>query len=147
MWQAVENAALFCNHGGIFYIAIYNDQGTWSRRWLKLKKIYNRLPGFLKLPYAIIVMGIREIPQIFWALVKLQPAHYWRSWTQYSELSMRGMSRWHDIIAWVGGYPFEVAKPEEIFYFFKSRGYSLEKLVTYAGSVACNEYVFRKGTE
>ena len=29
------------------------------------------------------------------------------SWTQYR--SSRGMSRWHDLVDWVGGYPFEVA--------------------------------------
>ena len=147
MWRAIENATLACKPDGVFYIAIYNDQGTWSRRWLKIKKIYNRMPGVLKLPYAVIVMGIREIPYIFWALIKMKPGIYWRSWTQYSDISTRGMSRWHDLIDWVGGYPFEVAKPEQMFYFFKTKGYSLEKLVTYAGGVACNEYVFKNGKE
>ena len=143
MWQAIENATLACKPGGTFYIAIYNDQGTWSRRWLKLKKIYNQLPKLLRLPYAVIVMGIREIPPIFWALIKIQPVEYWQSWSRYSDISTRGMSRWHDLIDWIGGYPFEVAKPEQIFYFFREHGFSLSKLVTYAGSVACNEYVFR----
>ncbi len=147
MWQAIENATLACNQGGLFYIAIYNDQGTWSRRWLKIKKIYNQLPRFLKLPYAVFIMGIREIPQISWCLIKFQPATYLRGWTQYSEISMRGMSRWHDLIDWVGGYPFEVAKPEQIFYFFKEHGYCLEKLLTYAGGIACNEYVFKNRKE
>ena len=27
----------------------------------------------------------------------------------------------HDYIDWVGGYPFEVAKPEEIHNFFKQK--------------------------
>ncbi|MGH8511739.1 MAG: hypothetical protein ACREU9_02645 [Gammaproteobacteria bacterium] len=31
-------------------------------------------------------------------------------------LAEAGMSYWHDLIDWIGGYPFEVAKPEEIFF-------------------------------
>ena len=29
------------------------------------------------------------------------------------------MSAWYDAIDWVGGYPFEVAKPEEVFDFLE----------------------------
>lgn len=35
------------------------------------------------------------------------------------------MSAWHDVVDWVGGYPFEVAKPEEVFAFFKGKGFEL----------------------
>ena len=35
----------------------------------------------------------------------------------------RGMSVWHDLVDWVGGYPFEVAKPEEIFDFYRRKGF------------------------
>ena len=41
---------------------------------------------------------------------------------RYSEYrARRGMSAWHDVVDWLGGYPFEVAKPEEIFDFFHDR--------------------------
>lgn len=43
------------------------------------------------------------------------------------------MSPWWDVVDWVGGYPFEVAKPEEIFDSYRQRGYRLEKLKTCAG--------------
>ena len=56
MWRAIENAAIPVKDRGLLYIAIYNDQGRWSRRWLVIKRVYNRLPDFLKLPYAVIVM-------------------------------------------------------------------------------------------
>lgn len=52
------------------------------------------------------------------------------------------MSAWHDVVDWIGGYPFEVAKPEEIFYFYSSKGFALQKLKTCAGGLGCNEYVF-----
>jgi 2-polyprenyl-6-hydroxyphenyl methylase/3-demethylubiquinone-9 3-methyltransferase len=28
------------------------------------------------------------------------------------------MSAWRDVVDWVGGYPFEVAKPERVFDFY-----------------------------
>ncbi|MBA7580944.1 hypothetical protein ES708_22842 [subsurface metagenome] len=56
----------------------------------------------------------------------------------------RGMSIFYDWIDWIGGYPFETAKPEEIFDFYKERRFILEKLVTCYGTSGINEYVFRK---
>ena len=53
------------------------------------------------------------------------------------------MSPWRDVVDWVGGYPFEVAKPEEIFEMYSAKGFSLEKLKTCAGGLGCNEFVFR----
>jgi 2-polyprenyl-6-hydroxyphenyl methylase/3-demethylubiquinone-9 3-methyltransferase len=54
------------------------------------------------------------------------------------------MSPWYDLIDWVGGYPFETAKPEAVFNFFKQRGFALEKLKTCGGGHGCNEFVFVK---
>ena len=65
-----------------------------------------------------------------------------RSWTQYRRT--RGMSRWHDIVDWVGGYPFEVARPEEIFAFYRDRGFELERLRTCGGGLGCNQFVFAR---
>jgi hypothetical protein len=54
------------------------------------------------------------------------------------------MSPWHDHVDWIGGYPFEVAKPEEVFRFFRDRGFTLINLETAGGTVGCNQFVFRK---
>jgi len=54
------------------------------------------------------------------------------------------MSLLHDWKDWLGGYPFEVAKPEEIFEFCHSRGLLLEKLTTCGGRLGCNEFVFSR---
>ena len=53
------------------------------------------------------------------------------------------MSMAHDWRDWLGGYPFEVAKPEQIFDFLKARGFTLERLKTCGGGLGCNEFVFR----
>tara|TARA_B110000211_G_scaffold234517_1_gene304541 strand:- start:8697 stop:8999 length:303 start_codon:yes stop_codon:yes gene_type:complete len=57
--------------------------------------------------------------------------------------SKRGMSIYHDWIDWLGGYPFEVGKPEMIFNLYKKHGYTLDNLIT-TNRLGCNQFVFRK---
>jgi hypothetical protein len=57
------------------------------------------------------------------------------------------MSRKHDRIDWIGGYPFEVSTPAQIFDFYTSRGYRLCRLVTNGGGSGCNEYIFQRTSE
>ncbi len=54
------------------------------------------------------------------------------------------MSIWHDLVDWVGGYPFEVARPEEVFEFCAARGFALRRLKTVGGRLDNNQFVFEK---
>jgi 2-polyprenyl-6-hydroxyphenyl methylase/3-demethylubiquinone-9 3-methyltransferase len=54
------------------------------------------------------------------------------------------MNRWHDLLDWVGGWPFEVAAPDAIFAYLKARGFSLQFLRTCAGGIGCNQFVFTR---
>jgi 2-polyprenyl-6-hydroxyphenyl methylase/3-demethylubiquinone-9 3-methyltransferase len=55
----------------------------------------------------------------------------------------RGMSLYHDWIDWLGGWPFEVARPEKVRTFFEKAGFELTKEIP-TTSWGCNQYVFRK---
>jgi 2-polyprenyl-6-hydroxyphenyl methylase/3-demethylubiquinone-9 3-methyltransferase len=131
MWQALENVSLPVASGGHLFIAIYNDQGWISDYWKQIKKAYNKnlfLQGviiFIHLPYLLFLRFIVR------AITKRLGAK-------------RGMSLWFDMIDWLGGYPFEVAKPEEIFSFYRDRDFYLKKLITCLGRSGCNEFVFIK---
>ncbi len=48
MWKAIENASQLGQAGGSLFIAIYNDQGFSSQMWTGVKKLYNRLPSYLR---------------------------------------------------------------------------------------------------
>ena len=61
-------------------------------------------------------------------------------WRDYKAAS-RGMSRWYDMIDWLGGYPDEFAKVEDIVQFFEKDGYWLEKLVPNDG-YGCHQLLF-----
>jgi len=145
MWNAIANAASRVHTDGRLIIAIYNDQGHWSRIWLSIKKIYNKLPKLLRTPFVAAVMFPRELRSLAFATLTLHPARYFRSWTQYRRF--RGMSKWHDLVDWVGGLPFEVAKPEEIIFFMRARGFTLVGMTTCAGEIGCNEFVFDRVSE
>lgn len=142
MWKAMEHAALPVAPGGQLVVSIYNDQGRRSARWLKVKRIYNSLPRELRTPYVLSVMGPRELRFAVSAAVRLQPGKYVRSWTDYKQ--GRGMSRWHDLVDWCGGYPFEVARPEQVFGFYHARGFDLRRLETRGAGLGCNEFVFER---
>lgn len=141
MWQALENAQYPVAVNGKLFIAIYNDQGSKSGRWKWIKKTYNDLPRFLKAPFAIAAIAPDEAKAMLRSLVKLKPGEYVSTWTQYDQ--NRGMSRWRDIIDWVGGYPFEVARPDEIFDFYRLRGFALSRMTCTRG-LGCNEFVFTR---
>jgi 2-polyprenyl-3-methyl-5-hydroxy-6-metoxy-1,4-benzoquinol methylase len=142
MWQALENIQRLVAPGGKLFIAIYNDTGSQSDRWRWIKKTYNRLPSPLKPPFTALAMAPHEIKAMARALLTLEPGSYIRSWKGTDR--KRGMSRWRDMVDWVGGYPYEVATPDEIFDFYQARGFHLTKLVCGRVGLGCNEFVFAK---
>lgn len=144
MKQALENVSLLVGDSGKLFIAIYNDQGRKSNLWLLVKKAYNKLPHGLK--WVILIPAFIRLwgPTSLRDLIALKPFYTWRN---YSKLSTRGMSAWRDVVDWVGGLPFEVAKPEDIFNFYRDQGFTLEKMITCAGGHGCNEYVFEKSNQ
>ena len=142
MWQALDGVKDLVAPGGKLFIAIYNDQGSRSRRWLRAKKLYNRLPRLLKTPYALLAIFPTELKLALRSLAAGRGMEYARSWVRPDP--RRGMNRLHDIIDWVGGYPFEVAAPDEIFDFYRARGFSLLKLRCKDAGLGCNEFVFER---
>lgn len=139
LWRALDLILRPLRPGGDLVVAIYNDQGTWSRRWATLKRLYCQ-----SVWYRAVLSGT-VIP--FWVLRGLAADLVWgrnplRRYTQYP--AGRGMSVWHDWVDWLGGYPFEVAKPEQVLAFYRARGLELTHLDTAGGSSGCNEYVLHR---
>ncbi|HEX8287342.1 MAG TPA: class I SAM-dependent methyltransferase [Pyrinomonadaceae bacterium] len=141
MWKGLENASRAVADNGKLFIAIYNDTGSQASRWKWIKKTYCKLPGLLKTPFAVLTIAPDEAKRLINFIAKGKPFDYVRYWTNYR--NARGMNRWHDIVDWVGGYPYEVATPDEIFEFYKAKDFRLTKLKTGVG-LGCNEFVFEK---
>lgn len=131
MYMAFANVIPTVKCGGRLFIAIYNDQGWISKYWSFVKRSYNR-SGISRFALTVIhtpyLFGLRYLVRVLTGRRSLE----------------RGMSLWHDMIDWLGGYPFEVAKPEVVICYFRDRGLTLENLRTCGGRLGCNEYVFRR---
>jgi 2-polyprenyl-6-hydroxyphenyl methylase/3-demethylubiquinone-9 3-methyltransferase len=139
MWKGLENVLISVENGGKLFISIYNDQGLTSKIWRRLKRTYNKLPGpfrFLVLYPAFLRLWV---PTMVKDILCAKPFHTWKNYK-----SNRGMSAWHDLIDWVGGYPFEVAKPEEIICFYQKNGFTLAKSKEVGNKLGCNEFLFEK---
>lgn len=140
MWAALENAAALVADGGLLFIAIYNDQGPASRSWLAVKRSYVASPK----PVRALLVGAVGAYMVTRHGVGRALGLKRGDRKDPDAGRQRGMTFWYDLVDWVGGYPFEVAKPEQIFAFYRQRGFTLEQMFTCAGRHGCNEYVFRK---
>ena len=139
MRQALENASLAVAFGGQLFIAIYNDQGWRSIYWTKIKRLYHRVPRMWRSGLVAMVFLTWWAPRILRDSLTGRPL---LSWKKY--IKKRGMSPWWDAVDWVGGYPFEVAKPEEILHFYRDRGFTMVNLKTCGGKLGNNHFVFEK---
>lgn len=134
MWNAMDQATQRVAPGGQLFIAIYNDEGRMSRFWTAVKRIYcsGMLGRWLMLGVFIPYFVVRHLAKL--VLTGGQASSTSRT---------RGMSVYYDWIDWLGGYPFEVAKVEDLLHFCQSRGFVLENLTT-TNRLGCNELVFRR---
>lgn len=137
MWDALDTIALTVKEGGFLYIGIYNNQGRLSQLWTIIKRIYNHSLGFVRWLMAsgwFVMVVITRMVRGFIAR---------RALSEWFKGSERGMNLWHDAVDWMGGYPFETAKPDELISFFAERGFEVTAKKLKPGS-GCNELVLRK---
>lgn len=138
LWQAMENVVNLVAKNGFLFLAVYNDQGYKSRLWALAKRSYNRhvwtRPALIAFNF-LRAWGLTTVLDFLF----LKPFSTWKNYHRE-----RGMSPWWDVIDWIGGWPYEVAKPEEVFDFYLERGFSLRRLVTTQG-LGCNQFVFARG--
>jgi 2-polyprenyl-6-hydroxyphenyl methylase/3-demethylubiquinone-9 3-methyltransferase len=131
MWHALKNVySIPKEKNGVLYIALYNDQGFISDYWTVVKKLYNSsLIGKL-------AMTILHYPYLVIAPISLRII-------SGRGIGVRGMTFWHDLHDWVGGYPFEVASRSSIHDYF-DEDFTLINSVDVGNRHGCNEFVFRR---
>lgn len=139
MWEALENVVSLVNPGGQLFIAIYNKQPFLSRYWALVKKTYNRSPSpvryALNAGYFVFFASALFVGDVF---RRRNP------FLRYSGVRHRGMHVYHDVVDWIGGWPFEVAFPDEIFRFYSQRDFTLSAMTTCGGKHGCNQFVFKR---
>ena len=136
MWNAIANAAGRLHEHSVFYIALYSADvytNPPASYWLDVKREYNRASilkkRWMDWKYAWNNSIRSDLRSRKNPLVTIR--EYKKS---------RGMSYWHDVRDWLGGYPMEFAGHRETEAFCRERG--LELLHVRAGE-ANTEFVFR----
>lgn len=129
MMGAFRNVRSLVAPRGKLSIAIYNDQGPLSRYWVWEKRLFNQSLLTRYLMIALHLPVFYGVPVVLSALRGKGPG--------------RGMQLWHDYLDWLGGYPFEVARPGEILEIFKDE-FELVYLKTVGSGSGCNEYTFKR---
>jgi 2-polyprenyl-3-methyl-5-hydroxy-6-metoxy-1,4-benzoquinol methylase len=143
LWGALENVVPLVTCKGKLFIAVYNDQGSLSRVWHGVKELYNR-----GTPWRMLLIPAFGSYFIGKALVKDLLISHKNPLARYRQRKQsRGMAYWTDLRDWLGGYPFEVARPEAVLDFFRLRRFELVKLTTAGGGHWNNEFVFSKSAE
>ncbi|MBA5867364.1 MAG: methyltransferase domain-containing protein [Nitrospira sp. CR1.3] len=127
-WKGLARAMAATRPGGTLLVALYNDQGWLSRYWTTVKWLYMHVPiaqPLLIAFYAPYFIGLRWVVRFF----KRQGVHE------------RGMSLWYDMIDWLGGWPFEVAAPQDVLARGAEQGFQAVHVKTVGRRQGCNEFV------
>lgn len=140
MWPAIELAGARVAPHGTLLLALYNDQGFRSRVWRAIKRTYcGSRPG--RWLVGAVFYPLFSLYALWQDLRHLHvPGTHARQYVR-----KRGMSLFHDWRDWLGGYPFEVAKPHEVASRLAANGFELQRQTITRG-LGCNEFVFKKDT-
>lgn len=124
---AIRNAACRVRPGGLFMIAIYNRHWS-SPAWKVIKWIYNHAGD----------PGRKALIWMFTPVIFLAKALA----TRRNPLRMRrGMDFMHNIIDWVGGYPYEYASLREMEGRLAGEGLQVLKTLPAPVPTGCNQFV------
>lgn len=137
MYRAFDNVSLLVKKSGLFYLAIYNrSRSMWigtSEFWLKVKKMYNNSGAIGKK----LIFGCYVVYFFLDSLVALK-----NPFKRIRSFKRRGMNWHHNVIDWLGGYPYEFAAPDEIVNYLSPKRLYCEKMKNAYG-LACVEYLLR----
>jgi 2-polyprenyl-3-methyl-5-hydroxy-6-metoxy-1,4-benzoquinol methylase len=144
LWGALDAAVNAVNAGGRLYIALYNYQDLASSYWKFVKKLYVSKGRMTKKILLLIHGAYFTFRDLFWAtLSSIRSLSISPLKSALISSRERGMRKKNDLIDWVGGYPFEPSRPEEVFNFVGPE-FKLLKIKTCGAGHGCNIFVFEK---
>jgi SAM-dependent methyltransferase len=144
MSVAIKNALKLVDENGKFVLALYNDQGMPSAIWKFIKFLYVRRSKVEKKIIVLLCLLRLWGPTTIKDIVRGKPFDTWKN---YRNKSTRGMDAMHDVIDWVGGYPFEVVSREKLIAEMSGYGFEIEKIRSVGKGHGCNEFVFKRAAK
>jgi len=130
MAQAFDHACSLVADGGYLVCSIYNRHWS-SGPWKAVKYAYNKSPAVLQRLLISVLYPVIFVAK--WLVTGKNPKH-----------KDRGMDFYHDVVDWVGGYPYEYASIQEIKDLVCPKGFECLRVQPARVPTGCNEFVFRK---
>lgn len=130
MYEAITKASDLVGTDGYFVIAIYNKH--WSSPvWRWIKYLYNISPALVQ----------KILARFFYLII------YFAKFIvtgKNPKNEQRGMDFLHNVVDWIGGYPYEYASTKQITKFVNKLGFETLRINPALVPTGCNEFVFRK---
>ncbi|MDR1483336.1 MAG: class I SAM-dependent methyltransferase [Planctomycetaceae bacterium] len=140
MYKAFDKITEMVKNDGVLVIAVYRKT-LFCRFWKWEKYCYRFCPSVIQK----VLRGLYKFVLLSYLTFRgNNPFKYVREYEK-----KRGMSFHHDVQDWLGGYPYESVKADDVKKFFLERGFILEKefvsgqLLGIFGA-GCDEFVFKK---
>jgi 2-polyprenyl-6-hydroxyphenyl methylase/3-demethylubiquinone-9 3-methyltransferase len=134
LWEALDAAASLVRAGGRLWVALYH-RTPQSRRSLRTKRFYNRLPAPGKVVFRSLYAAAKVTKRILVGRTLSLPSDVQPD---------RGMDWGRDIEDWLGGLPYEVSSPGEVLARLSALGFTLERLHDALGEGGNDVYLFRR---
>ena len=137
MWQAMDHTVRLMKTGGLAYIALYDydiQVDPTPEFWLDIKKQYNVASAWgkrrLELWY---IWNFTLGRRLYYLPVLIKIILGYRHG--------RGMAFYTDLVDWLGGWPMEFAKREDVTKWAERHNLTMVKMIT---GQANTEYLFRR---
>ena len=129
MWDAIDHASQLVNDKGLFVIALYRKTPLCSF-WRLEKRIYSCSPLIIKKLISVLYISLYFLR----ILISFQLPHTFIA--EYNK--KRGMSFFHDVDDWLGGYPYESVDIEETIQFVSQLGLKELRIFDHcSGTIRC----------
>lgn len=141
VWRALDRAAARVAPGGLLAIALY-EKSALCGVWAVEKRVYRKLPRALRVAvkavYATALLVARSVRD------RKSPMAFLRGYK-----GDRGMDFRRDVEDWLGGYPYEATKSNNVIDAITGKGFALEAHRPCRSGVGvfgtgCSEYLFRR---
>ena len=132
MRDATQGAASLVVPGGYLVISIYSRHWS-SGLWGVIKRFYNAAPVLLRRLLVALLTPLIYVAK--WCVTGRNPLE-----------QRRGMDFHHDILDWLGGYPYEYATPAEVNRMLENLGFESVRFIPANVPTGCNEFVFRRAS-
>ena len=117
MWGAIEAASKLVKPDGLFVIAIYRKTPCCGF-WEKEKRFFTQASPTMRRLLVYAYMALHVLGDMVRLKNPLRRFHH-------QDANKRGIKWYTDVVDWLGGYPYESAKPVEIRDFVEPLGFNL----------------------